>query len=100
MISVTVYRPYFGYLLAVVAILSLISLDSQQQFLYGRIRCITCAPMRCYFGVYSGLRKTAKHMVLRDFIDPIQWLIEVAQSYTGYRQAELMDLLANVTGIF
>ena len=26
-------------------------------------------------------------------------LIEIAQSYTGYRQADLMDLLANVIGI-
>jgi VanZ family protein len=26
-------------------------------------------------------------------------LVEVAQSYTGYRQADLMDLLANCMGI-
>jgi len=26
-------------------------------------------------------------------------LIEIAQSYTGYRQAELLDLLANIAGI-
>jgi VanZ family protein len=50
----------------------------------------------CLLGAYE---KQQNIWFLGILLTIFSGLIEVAQSYTGHRQAELMDFLANGTGI-
>lgn len=100
MISVTVYRVIFWCLLTVVAILSMVSLQSAQQLFdwQDKLHHILAYAVLFWFlvGAYGQQKTIWKLGVL---LAIFSGLIEIAQSYTGYRQAEFMDLLANITGI-
>ena len=100
MISVTAFRVTFWCLLTVVAILSMISFQSAQQFFdwQDKLHHILAYAVLFWFliGAYGQQHKIWKLGIL---LAIFSGLIEVAQSYTGYRQAEFMDLLANITGI-
>ena len=99
MISVTVYRAIFWLLLLAVAILSLISIDTQQIFVWqDKVHHLVAYAVLfwCLLGAYE---KQQNIWFLGGLLTIFSGLIEVAQSYTGHRQAELMDLLANGTGI-
>jgi len=99
MISVTVYRAIFWLLLLAVAILSLISIDTQQIFVWqDKVHHLVAYAVLfwCLLGAYE---KQQNIWFLGILLTIFSGLIEVTQSYTGHRQAELMDLLANGTGI-
>ena len=100
MISVTVYRALFWLLLAAVAILSLMSLDSQQSMFVWQDKVHHMAAYAVLFWcLLGGYEKQQNLWFLGILLTLFSGLIEVAQSYTGYRQAELTDLLANAAGI-
>ena len=99
MISVTVYRAIFWLLLLAVAILSLISVDTQQIFVWqDKVHHLVAYAVLfwCLLGAYE---KQQHIWFLGILLTIFSGLIEVTQSYTGHRQAELMDLIANGTGI-
>lgn len=99
MISVTVYRAIFWLLLLAVAILSLISVDTQQIFVWqDKVHHLVAYGVLfwCLLGAYE---KQQNIWFLGVLLTIFSGLIEVTQSYTGHRQAELMDLIANGTGI-
>ncbi|CAI8171422.1 MAG: Uncharacterised protein [Cellvibrionales bacterium UBA7375] len=99
MISVTVYRAIFWLLLLAVAILSLISVDTQQIFVWqDKVHHLVAYAVLfwCLLGAYE---KQQNIWFLGILLTIFSGLIEVTQSYTGHRQAELMDLIANGTGI-
>lgn len=100
MISVRVYRAIFWLLLIAVAILSMVALDSPQKFFHWQDKLhhlIAYAILFwCLLGAYAEQHRL---WTLAISLAVFSGLVEVAQSYTGYRQADLMDLLANCIGI-
>ena len=99
MISVTVYRAIFWLLLLAVAILSLISIDTQQIFVWQDKVHHLVAYAVLFWWLLGAYEKQQNIWFLGILLTIFSGLIEVTQSYTGHRQAELMDLLANGTGI-
>jgi len=100
MISVTVYRALFWLLLAAVAILSVMSLDTQQTMFVWQDKMHHMAAYAVLFWCLLGAYEKQQNIwFLGVLLTIFSGLIEVAQSYTAHRQAELMDLLANGTGI-
>ena len=100
MISITIYRTIFWLLLTAVAILSLMSLESQYQIVLWQDKVHHLVAYAVLFWcLIGGYKKQQNVWVLGILLIIFSGLIEVAQSYTGYRQAELMDLLANGAGI-
>ena len=89
MISVTVYR-----------VTSMVSLQSAQQLFdwQDKLHHILAYAVLFWFllGAYGQQQTIWKLGIL---LAIFSGLIEIAQSYTGYRQAEFIDLLANITGI-
>jgi len=99
MISATVYRAIFWLLLLAVVILSLMSIDTHQILVWqDKVHHLVAyaALFWCLLGAYE---KQQNIWFLGILLTIFSGLIEVAQSYTAHRQAELMDLLANGTGI-
>ena len=99
MISVKVYKAIFWLLLLAVVILSLMSIDTQQIFVWqDKVHHLVAYAVLfwCLLGAYE---KQQNIWFLGILLTIFSGLIEVTQSYTGHRQAELMDLLANGTGI-
>jgi VanZ family protein len=99
MISVKVYKAIFWLLLLAVVILSLMSIDTQQIFVWqDKVHHLVAYGVLfwCLLGAYE---KQQNIWFLGILLTIFSGLIEVSQSYTGHRQAELMDLLANGTGI-
>jgi len=99
-VSVTVYRVAFWLLLTAVTILSMVSVPAQQQLFHWQDKLH-------HMGAYGALF----FLLIRAYGDRLGlWLpamglaafglvMEIAQSFTGYRQAELWDLAANISGI-
>ena len=100
MISVTACRVTFWCLLTVVTILSMISFESAQRFFDWQDKLphilAYAVLFRFLLGAYGQQHKIWKLGIL---LTIFSGLIEVSQSFTGYRQAEFMDLLANIIGI-
>ena len=100
MISTTAYKLAFWLLLTAVTILSLVSVSAQQQLFDWQDKLH-------HMGAYGALF----FLLIQAYGDRFSlWLLaiglavfglimEVAQSFTGYRQAELWDLVANISGI-
>lgn len=101
MISVRVHRIIFWCLLAIVAILSMLSLQYGQQMFDWQDKLHHLLAYAVLFWVLLGAYGKQQNLwLLGMLLAAFSGLIEVAQSYTGYRQAELLDFLANITGIF
>lgn len=100
MISVRVYRITFWCLLAAVAIMSMVSFYSPKQIFdwQDKLHHLLAYAVLFWFllGAYGKQQKIWKLGVC---LAVFSGLIEIAQSYTGHRQAELMDLMANIAGI-
>ena len=100
MITVTVYRAIFWLLLTAVALLSIMSLEPLPKVIDWQDKLhhlIAYAVLFwCLLGAYSEQHRL---WTLAISLAVFSGLVEVAQSYTGHRQAEFMDLLANCTGI-
>ena len=100
MISVIVYRAIFWLLLIAVAILSMVALDSPQKFFHWQDKLHHLLAYSVLFWFLLGAYiEQYRLWVLAISLAVFSGLVEVAQSYTGYRQADLMDLLANCMGI-
>ena len=98
--SVTAYRLWFWCLLTIVAILSIVSLQHAQQLFDWQDKLHHLLAYAVLFWLLLGAYgKQQSIWTLGVLLAVFSGLIEVAQSYTGYRQAELLDLLANITGI-
>lgn len=100
MISVIVYKTIFWLLLIAVAILSMVALDFPQKIFYWQDKLhhllAYAVLFWCLLGAYAEQHRL---WTLAISLAVFSGLVEVAQSYTGYRQADLMDLLANCIGI-
>ena len=98
-VSVTVYKVAFWLLLATVAILSMVSVPAQQLFDWQD----KLHHMGAYGVLFLLLIQAYGHRyriwVLAISLALFGLAVEVAQSFTGYRQAELWDVLANISGI-
>ena len=87
MISITAYRVTFWCLLVTVGIFSVVSLEPFHQIFDWQDK------------LHHLLAYAVLFWLLLGALAAFSGLIEIAQSYTSYRQADLMDLLANVIGI-
>lgn len=100
MVSITAYRLIFWLLLAVVALLSMMSLDSPRQLFVWQDKLHHLLAYGVLFWcLLGGYAQQYRVWVLAMSLAVFSGLVEVAQSYTGYRQADLMDLVANCIGI-
>jgi VanZ family protein len=76
------------------------SLDSQQTMFVLQDKVHHMAAYAVLFWcLLGGYEKQQNLWFLGILLTLFSGLIEVVQSYTGYRHAELMDLLANTAGI-
>lgn len=97
---VKAYRAIFWLLLAVVGLLSIISLESPPQIFSWQDKLHHLLAYSVLFWFLLGAYiEQYRLWVLAISLAVFSGLVEVAQSYTGYRQADLMDLLANCMGI-
>lgn len=100
--SVTAYRTAFWSLLAVVFILSLVAMPEQQLQLFSWQDKLIHAVI--YGALFALLVKAYgaeyRLWLLATSLAVFGLLVEVAQSFTGYRQPELWDFIANSLGIF
>lgn len=100
MISVTVYRAIFWLLLIAVAILSMVALDFTQKIFHWQDKLHHLIAYAVLFWcLLGGYAEQHRLWTLAVSLAVFSGLVEFAQSYTGYRQADLMDLLANCIGI-
>lgn len=101
-ISVTVYRVVFWSLLTVVAIVSLIAIPASQPQLFiwqdklyhGLAYGTLFALLVKAYGARYRLWHLAVSLALFGLV------VEIAQFFTGYRQLEVWDFIANSLGIF
>jgi VanZ family protein len=100
MISVTAYRAIFWLLLALVAILSMVSIELPSQiFIWqDKLQHLLAYAVLCWF-LLCAYEKQHKLWILAILLAVFSSLVEVAQSYAGSRQADVMDLMANCLGI-
>jgi VanZ family protein len=100
MISITAYRVTFWCLLVTVGIFSVVSLEPFHQFFDWQDKLHHLLAYAVLFWLLLGAYEQQQNIwKLAILLAAFSGLIEIAQSYTGYRQADLMDLLANVIGI-
>lgn len=100
MVSITAYRLIFWLLLAVVALLSMMSLDLPLQLFVWQDKLHHLLAYGVLFWcLLGGYAQQHRVWVLTMSLAIFSGLVEVAQSYTGYRQADLMDFVANCIGI-
>ena len=101
-LSVTVYRAVFWLLLSVVSILSLVAMPEpqlqlftwQDKLYHGVIYGVLFALLVKAYAARYGLLRLALGLVVFGL------LVEIAQSFTSYRQPEVWDFIANSMGIF
>ena len=100
-ISMTFYKLAFWGLLTAVAILSLVALSQTQQLFlwqdklqHAAIYGVLCFLMLRAYGDRWGFWPSTIGLGLFGLA------IEIVQSTTGYRQAEIWDFIANLVGIF
>ncbi|MDG1693282.1 MAG: VanZ family protein [Porticoccaceae bacterium] len=100
MILITAYRATFWCLLVVVGLFSVVTLEPIQHIFDWQDKLHHLLAYAVLFwlllGAYEQQQKLWKLAIL---LAAFSGLIEIAQSYTGYRQADWMDLLANIIGI-
>jgi VanZ family protein len=99
MISVVVYRLAFWILLIAVAILSMVSTSATQLFDWQDKLHHICAYGALFLLLTRAYGQTYGIWVLAVGLTLFGLGMEVAQSFTTYRQADLWDLVANMGGI-
>jgi len=94
-----ILKLFFWLTLCLVAVVSMLSVPGQQMF-QGQDKLIHLLVYMVLFGLLLlAYGKKWRLMSLGILLACFSALIEVAQSFTGYRQAEWLDLLANILGI-
>lgn len=93
------YKLFFWVTLFIVTLLSMLSLPSQQLFQWQDKLSHLLVYMVLFWLLLLAYGKQRNVVTLGILLSLFGGLIELAQSLTGYRQAEWFDLLANVAGI-
>ena len=94
-----ILKLFFWLTLCLVAVVSMLSVPGQQMF-QGQDKLSHLLVYMVLFGLLLlAYGKKWRLMSLGILLACFSALIEVAQSFTGYRQAEWLDLLANILGI-
>jgi len=94
-----IFKLFFWLTLCLVAVLSMLAVPEQQIF-HGQDKLNHLLVYMILFGLLLlAYGKQWSLISLGILLACFSALIEVAQSFTGYRQAEWLDLLANILGI-
>lgn len=100
MLSVSVYRVVFWFLLTTVLILSLVSVGDTKQLFVGQDKFFH---MLAYSVLYLLLIQAYQNLfnlwLLAACLLTFGLLVEVLQFFTGYREAEVGDFVANTLGV-
>jgi VanZ family protein len=94
-----VLKLFFWLTLCLVAVVSMLSVPGQQMFKGQDKLSHLIVYMVLFWLLLLAYGKKWSLMSLGILLACFSALIEVAQSFTGYRQAEWLDLLANILGI-
>ena len=94
-----VLKLFFWLTLCMVAVVSMLSVPGQQMFQGQDKLSHLIVYMVLFWLLLLAYGKKWSLMSLAILLACFSALIEVAQSFTGYRQAEWLDLLANILGI-
>jgi VanZ family protein len=93
------FKLFFWLTLCLVAVLSMLAVPGQQIF-HGQDKLSHLVVyMVLFWLLLLAYGKQWSLISLGILLACFSALIEVAQSFTGYRQAEWLDLLANILGI-
>ena len=92
-------KLFFWLTLSLVALLSLLAIPGKQVFQWQDKLSHLVVYMLLFWLLLLAYGKQWSLISLGIFLACFSGLIEVAQSFTGYRQAEWLDLLANMVGI-
>jgi len=93
------YKVIFWLSLVSVAVLSIVVVPDQQLFIWNDKVNHLLAYGVLFWLLLNAYGLAYKIWILAVLLMLFGVLIEVAQSFTGYRQADLFDLLANFGGI-
>ena len=93
------FKLFFWLTLCLVAVLSMLAVPGQQIFQWQDKLSHLVVYMVLFWLLIMAYGKLWRLMSLGVLLAFFGGLIEVAQSFTGYRQAEWLDLLANIAGI-
>ena len=101
MITIAVYRVVFWLSLVAILVLSLVSLGETEPLFIGQDKLLHAL---AYAGLYVLLIQAYNNQFglwsLALSLAIFGLLVEVIQFFTGYRQAEIWDFVANSLGIF
>jgi VanZ family protein len=92
-------KLFFWLTLSLVALLSLLAIPGKQVFQWQDKLSHLVVYMLLFWLLLLAYGKQWSLISLGILLVFFSGLIEVAQSFTGYRQAEWLDLLANMVGI-
>lgn len=92
-------KLFFWLTLSLVALMSMLAIPSKQIFQWQDKLSHLVVYMVLFWLLIMAYGKLWRLMSLGILLAFFGGLIEVAQSFTGYRQAEWLDLLANIAGI-
>lgn len=92
-------KLFFWLTLSLVALISMLAIPSKQIFQWQDKLSHLVVYMVLFWLLLLAYGKQWRLMSLGVLLAFFGGLIEVAQSFTGYRQAEWLDLLANILGI-
>jgi VanZ family protein len=92
-------KLFFWLTLSLVALLSLLAIPGNQVFQWQDKLSHLVVYMLLFWLLLLAYGKQWSLISLGILLVFFSGLIEVAQSFTGYRQAEWLDLLANMVGI-
>jgi VanZ family protein len=92
-------KLFFWLTLSLVALLSLLAIPGKQVFQWQDKLSHLVVYMLLFWLLLLAYGKRWSLISLGILLVFFSGLIEVAQSFTGYRQAEWLDLLANMVGI-
>lgn len=92
-------KLFFWLTLSLVALMSMLAIPSKQIFQWQDKLSHLVVYMVLFWLLIMAYGKLWRLMSLGVLLAFFGGLIEVAQSFTGYRQAEWLDLLANIAGI-
>lgn len=93
------FKLFFWLILCLVAVLSMLAVPGQQIFQGQDKLSHLLVYMILFWLLLLSYGKQWSLISLGIFLACFGAVIEVAQSFTGYRQAEWLDLLANIIGI-
>jgi VanZ family protein len=101
MLSVVAYRILFWLLLVAVLILSLVSVGETRHLFVGQDKLHhTLAYSALYILLIQAYNNRFGLWTLALSLATFGLLVEVLQFFTSYRQAEVLDFVANSLGIF